>query len=71
MLRSVGELGFDGVELYDLHGHPAERVRTWLDRAGLVAAGRHAGLEELESGLPAFAAELATLGTDRIAVAWI
>jgi sugar phosphate isomerase/epimerase len=71
VLRAVGELEFDGVELFDLHGHPAERVRAWLDDAGLVAAGRHAGLDELESDLSAFADELVTLGTDRIAVAWI
>jgi sugar phosphate isomerase/epimerase len=71
VLRSVGELGFEGVELFDLHGHAAEHVRTWLDDAGLVAAGRHAGLAALESDLPALADELRTLGTDRVAVSWI
>jgi sugar phosphate isomerase/epimerase len=71
VLRSVGELGFNGVELFDLHGNSAEQVRAWLDDAGLVAAGRHAGLVALESELPALADELALLGTDRIALSWI
>jgi sugar phosphate isomerase/epimerase len=71
VLRSVGELGFDGVELFDLHGHAPERVRTWLDDAGLVTAGRHADLAALESGLPALADELGTLGTARLALSWI
>jgi sugar phosphate isomerase/epimerase len=71
VLRRVGELGYDGVELFDLHGHEPERVRSWLDEHGLVAAGRHAGLDALEQSLPALAAELRVLGTDRIALSWI
>ena len=31
VLRNVAELGFDGVELFDLHGHAPEQVRGWLD----------------------------------------
>jgi sugar phosphate isomerase/epimerase len=71
VLRKVGELGYDGVELFDLHGHAPEVVRGWLDEHGLVAAGRHAGLDALEQSLPALAAELEVLGTDRIALSWI
>ena len=71
VLRRVGELGYDGVELFDLHGHEPELVRSWLDEHGLVAAGRHAGLDALEQDLPALAAELEVLGTDRLALAWI
>lgn len=71
VLRTVGELGYDGVELFNLHGHEPERVRGWLDEYGLAAAGRHAGLSALEDGLPALAAELAVLGTGRLALSWI
>jgi sugar phosphate isomerase/epimerase len=71
VLRRVGELGYDGVEIFDLHGHEPELVRSWLDDYGLVAAGRHAGLGALEERLPALAAELEVLGTDRIALSWI
>lgn len=70
-LRSLGGMGFDGVELFDLHGQDAAQVRGWLDAAGLAAAGRHAGLGELETRLPELVDELATLGCDRLAVSWI
>ena len=42
--RRPPSLGFDGVELYDLHGHAPESVRALLDGNGLVACGRHAAL---------------------------
>jgi sugar phosphate isomerase/epimerase len=70
-LRAVAGLGYDGVELYNLHGHPAERVRGWLDEVGLVAVGRHAGLDALESELPSLAEEAGVLGFDRIALSYI
>src|SRR3954464_10497384 len=70
-LRRVGPQGYDGVELFDLHGHDAAEVRAWLDEAQLAAAGRHARLEALEEELPALGAELAVLGTDRVAISWI
>jgi|SRR5665213_1162250 len=71
VLRTVAEIGYDGVEVYDLCGHDATVVRGWLDEYGLVVAGRHAGLAALESDLSALADELQVLGTDRIALSWI
>jgi sugar phosphate isomerase/epimerase len=70
-LNTVADLSYEGVELWQLHGHEATQVRGWLDELGLVAAGRHAGLEALETELPRLAEELAVLGTDRIALSWI
>jgi sugar phosphate isomerase/epimerase len=70
-LARVGELGYDGVELFDLHGREAADVRTVLDAAGLAVVGMHAGLEALETELPRLAAELAALGTDRLVLSWI
>ena len=70
-MARLGELGYDGVELFQLHGHDASDVRTWLDAAGLVAAGRHASLDALEDELPELREELGALGTDRIAVSWV
>ena len=70
-LRTVAELGYEGVELWQLHGHEPVRVRELLDELGLVAAGRHAGLEALETELPALAEEMTVLGTDRLTLSWI
>ena len=70
-LRAVAGLGYDGVELFSLHGHSPERVRGWLDEVDLVAVGRHAGLEELENELPSLAEGIGVLGFDRIALSWI
>jgi sugar phosphate isomerase/epimerase len=70
-LGRVGRQGYDGVELFDLHGHEPAVVRSWLDDAQLVAAGRHAWLEALEEELPALAAEVGVLGTDRVAISGV
>jgi sugar phosphate isomerase/epimerase len=70
-LRTVGAQGYDGVELFQLHGHDVEQVRGWLDAANLVAAGSHVRLEAIESELPRLAEELRALGTDRAAISWV
>jgi sugar phosphate isomerase/epimerase len=70
-LRTVAELGYEGVELFDLHGHEATTVRTWLDDLGLAVTGRHAGLDALEGDLPQLAEELRVLGSDRLVLSWI
>jgi sugar phosphate isomerase/epimerase len=70
-LRTVGAQGYDGVELFQLHGHAVEEVRAWLDSANIVAAGRHVRLEVIEGGLREFAEELGVLGTDRAAISWV
>jgi sugar phosphate isomerase/epimerase len=70
-LRRVGAQGYEGVELFQLHGHEPAQVRGWLDEAGLAAAGCHARLDALENGLQQLVDEAAVLGTDRIAISWI
>ena len=70
-LRGVAGLGYEGVELYSLHGNEPEVVRGWLDDLGLPVAGRHASLDALENGLPELAGELRVLGCDRLALSWI
>ena len=70
-LRRLGAQGYDGVELFNLHGEEPETVRAWLDEAGLVTAGRHARLEVLEDELAPLARELGVLGTDRVALSWV
>lgn len=70
-LREVAEMGYEGVELHDLYGHEPEEVASWLAGNGLVACGRHAQLDVIESDLPALAAEARTLGWRRLAVSWV
>jgi sugar phosphate isomerase/epimerase len=67
----LGAQGYDGVELFQLHGHTAEEVRAWLDSANLVAVGRHVRLEMVESELSELVEELGVLGADRAAIGWI
>ena len=66
-LREVAEMGYEGVELFDLHGHEPDEVAAWLADSGLVACGRHASLEAIESR----AARAGGGGADaRLATGW-
>jgi sugar phosphate isomerase/epimerase len=70
-LRAVAEVGYEGVELYDLLGLGPGELRALLDDLGLEVCSRHAGLEAIENGLDELAAELRVLGSDRLVLAWI
>lgn len=70
-LREVAAIGYDGVELFDLHGHAPAQVATWLEELGLEACGRHARLEAIEEELPELAAEARALGWHRLVISWI
>jgi sugar phosphate isomerase/epimerase len=70
-LREVAAFGYEGVELFDLHGHRPEIVGGWLQELGLVACGRHARLEAIESQLPELAAEAEALGWRRLVISWV
>lgn len=67
-LRTVAEVGYDGVELYSLHGRDAADVRALLDELGLSVAGRHVPADVDTETL---AGEMRTLGCDRVALAWV
>ncbi len=70
-LRAIAEMGYEGVELYDLFGRPADSVRAMLDELGLEVCARHAGLGAIENDLPQLSAELREVGSDRLVLAWI
>jgi sugar phosphate isomerase/epimerase len=70
-LSRVGRLGFEGVELFQMDGVEAAELRHLLDLNGLAVAGQHASLADVEDRLDDLAAELGTLGTDRLTLAWI
>ena len=69
-LREVASIGYEGVELFDLHGCEPAQVAAWLDDAGLVACGRHTSLDGLERGLPELAAEAERIGWRRLVLSW-
>ena len=48
-LGAVAEMGFEGVELYDLFGRDPRALRALLDDLGLEVCGRHARLEPIET----------------------
>jgi sugar phosphate isomerase/epimerase len=70
-LREVAAIGFEGVELFDLHGRTSAEVARLLDETGLVACARHASLDAIESALPELAAEADALGWRRLVVSWV
>ncbi|HET6173580.1 MAG TPA: sugar phosphate isomerase/epimerase [Gaiellales bacterium] len=70
-LREVAAMGYEGVELFDLHGRDPATVARWLGDLGLVAVGRHAGLEAIEAELPQLAAEAEALGWRRLVISWV
>jgi sugar phosphate isomerase/epimerase len=70
-LREVAALGYEGVELFDLHGHEPEQVAAWLEELKLVACSRHARLETIETELAGLAEEAQTLGWKRLVVSWV
>ena len=57
-LAAVAEMGFEGVELYDLFGRDARAVRALLDELGLEVCARHTGLGAIENDLDELSAEL-------------
>jgi sugar phosphate isomerase/epimerase len=70
-LREVAALGYDGVEVFDLHGHDAETVAGWLSELGLAVTSRHAGLDAIESDLDGLAEEARQLGWKRLVISWV
>ena len=70
-LREVAAIGYEGVELFDLHGHAAAQIAAWLAELGLAACGRHARLEAIEDELPQLVAEAQALGWRRLVISWV
>jgi sugar phosphate isomerase/epimerase len=70
-LGEVAAIGFDGVELFDLHGHAPRAVAGWLRASGLEACARHCRLDAIEQTLPALTAEAREIGWRRLVISWI
>ena len=70
-LRAVAAQGYEGVELFDLHGHDAAQVSAWVDELGLRVAGLHTSLDALGSDLDQLAEDAEQLGSNRVVLGWI
>jgi sugar phosphate isomerase/epimerase len=70
-LREVAAIGYDGVEIFDLHGHAPAQVSAWLDELELVAIARHSLLEVIEDDLAALAEEARAVGWQRLVVSFV
>lgn len=66
-LRQVAEAGYPAVEFAGFGSYTAAELRQVLDEVGMVAAGAHIGLQQLESRLDAVIEELQTLGARHLA----
>jgi len=70
-VREVAAMGYEGVELFDLHGREPAEVAGWLGGLGLPACGRHASLDAVESQLDELAEEASAIGWRRLVVSWL
>lgn len=50
-LQTVAALGYRSVEFAGFFGHPAKKVRQWLDRWDLVCCGTHTSIDLLDPGV--------------------
>jgi sugar phosphate isomerase/epimerase len=44
VLRTVAEIGYQGIEFAGLHGHSPQSIKALIDDLGLVASSSHTGL---------------------------
>lgn len=50
-LQTVAALGYRSVEFAGFFGHPAQKVRQWLDRWNLACCGTHTPIDLLDPGV--------------------
>ncbi|RED54410.1 sugar phosphate isomerase/epimerase family protein [Cohnella lupini] len=65
-LRTLGSMGWAGVETAGLHGYSAEEIAEVLAEAGLKTAGMHVSVERLRTDPQGIMAEARLLGTKRL-----
>jgi sugar phosphate isomerase/epimerase len=70
-LAKTRALGFTQVETAGTYGHTAKEFRSLADANGLKIVGSHIPYERMESDLPGVIAEVKTLGSSFVVVAWI
>ena len=68
-LKAVAEMGYKYVEYAGFFGHPAEQVKEWQDKYGLICSGTHTGWGEiLPENIEATIAYHKTIGNKHIII---
>ena len=71
VMRSVADLGYDGVELAGLYGLKSEYVREVLKKTGLVPLSAHVPLAELIEDAAKTAQDYRTIGCQYVVVPYL
>lgn len=69
-LRTVAEIGYQGVEFAGFFGHSADEVAGWLKKYGLEAMGAHISAGELFDHIDETIAFHKTIGNRRLICPW-
>ena len=68
-LKAVAEMGYKYVEYAGFFGHPAEKIKEWQDKYGLLCSGTHTGWGEiLPENIEATIAYHKTIGNKHIII---
>lgn len=71
VLKSLKEMGYDGVEFAGFYGHTAEEVKAMLDETGLKAISSHVALSLIEEDMFGTIAYHKTIGCEYIAIPFL
>ena len=67
-LEKVAEMGYSGAQFAGFFDHSAEEVKAKLDEVGLVPAGAHVSIEQLQNDFEATLTYHKTIGNDVLIV---
>ncbi|MBM7693869.1 sugar phosphate isomerase/epimerase [Peribacillus deserti] len=70
-LRRIAEMGYQGVEFAGFFNTPALVLKNVMEETGLLAAGSHTGLEQLEANIEEIFQYNKTIGNDLIICPWL
>jgi len=71
VLKSLKEMGYDGVEFAGFYGHSAEEVKKMLDENGLVAISSHVPVASIEADMFGIIAYHQAIGCKYIAIPYL
>lgn len=71
VLKTIKELGYDGVEFAGFYGHTADEVKAMLDETGLKAISSHVPYDSIVADMFGTISYHKTIGCDYIAVPFL